>query len=306
MTTPSVGAFARGMGIPVSMLRGRMRRWLERPPEEREALLAESRTRFVCEACQDGGLVWMRRDDPEFNPARVAGLNRSMGAVVKFADPAAVGVWCAECPPEVQRWRQLSGRIAPADVDECRFSTFDAYSPPLRNLHIVASRWATRSERRPFLLLVGSAGVGKSHIAKATALQMAEHGYSVHFTTAAALLEEIRASFDRDDATQSSEAEVVQQFGSAGVLVIDDLGAEYGTAWAATKLEGIIFHRYERRALTVITANKDLAELAEHQGDRHLRLFDRLGDVRRTVYVEVEGESWRVNGGRPRGLAVVR
>ena len=300
MSAGSLAVIARGMQVTPDMLHGRMRRFFDRPVEEREALLAEARAeRFTCRSCQDSGRVWLSRADECFEPGRVAGMNRAQGAVVSIADRAQVLVWCSDCPPALQRARQLRGALSVDDVTECRFDTFDAYSPSLRNMRDQARRWAERVERRPLLLMVGPAGIGKSHLAKAAALQLAESGYSVEVATADGLLSRIKQTFDRGDRSQASTADVMHEIAAAGVLVVDDLGAEYATAWGASTLEALIFARYESRSLTVITGNKDLAALAEHQGDPHLRLFDRVGDVRRTVYVEADAESWRANGGRP-------
>ena len=72
-----------------------------------------------------------------------------------------------------------------------------------------------------------------------------------------------------------------------------DVGAEYATPWALNTLEELIFDRYEERAMTLLTSNRNLKAMADHQGDRYGRLVDRLGDVSRPVYIEVEGSSWR-------------
>lgn len=302
MKATSLGLFAAGMGLPPRVLKGRMLRYLERPEDERDALLAVPAPR--CARCDDGGQVWMRFDDPAFEHGRIAGVTRlGMGQTNHREQPEFVLVWCDQCAPAEQRRRQLLGMHV-LDVEECRFETYDPYdSADLANMRAIAQRWASREERRPILLLVGNAGIGKSHLAKAAALQLAEHGYSVQFHTGEHILERIRSTFGKqEDASRPTTEEAVAAFAGAGVLVIDDLGAEYATEWAAKTLEGVIFQRYEQRALTVITANKDLEEIAKHQRDPHLRLFDRLGDVRRTVYVEAHAESWRANGGRPKRM----
>jgi len=298
---PVSGLYARVLGTTKRGLSRRMAAWLARPEEERAALLA--RDAYACQSCQDAGVVWMRTDDERFERARVAGMNRSIGRIVRIDDPTQVHVWCADCPPLLQRHRQLRGSITSDDAIEARFDRFDAYRPDLRAMRAQAERWAARVERRPFLLMVGTAGAGKSHLAKAIALTMAESGYSVQFATARQLLDTIKSTFDRDDRTQPTTGEAMREIAASGVLVIDDLGAEYASRWGASTLEGILFERYEQRALTVITANKDLAGLARHQDDPHLRLVDRLNDIRRTVYVETDAPSWRVGGGRPKAAA---
>lgn len=236
---------------------------------------------YACPVCEDAGIVLVQNDS--IAPERVLSRDYVNGKV-------AVACWA--CPPESRRARMLHGELGGPDLLR---STFERYTPTTDAEAMALAtvrRWAARDDSRPFLLLSGPTGVGKSHLAKAASRWMAEHGYRVTFRTARGILSEIKGSFDHT-LGEPSTAEVEWRFQNAGVLVVDDLGAEYVTAWGASSLEGLLMVRYEREALTIITSNNDLAGIAEAQADRHGRLVSRLSDVMRTTYLEMSGEDWR-------------
>lgn len=70
------------------------------------------------------------------------------------------------------------------------------------------------------------------------------------------------------------------------VLIIDDLGLEKATDWAAEKLDLIIDHRWLNNMALVVTTNalgKDLSP----------RIADRLRDTKRGRVVQIAAESYR-------------
>src|SRR5262249_22333796 len=83
----------------------------------------------------------------------------------------------------------------------------------------------------------------------------------------------------------------------AGLLVLDDLGAENGTAWATEKLFQIINYRYNYRMPTVITTN---SRLLSHMDER---IRSRLADRGLVRWVAIEAADYRDRhaGGPPRG-----
>ncbi len=236
---------------------------------------------YGCAVCEDAGIVQIQNDS--IAPERVLARDPVNGKVV---------VACWGCEPVTRRARMLHGELGGADLLRSTFERYQATTNDESMTLAQVRRWAARDDARPFLLLSGSVGVGKSHLAKAAAIWMAEHGYRVTFRTARGILSEIKASFDHT-LGEPSTAEVEWRFQNAGVLVVDDLGAEYVTAWGASSLEGLLMVRYERELLTIITSNNDLAGIADAQADRHGRLVSRLSDVMRTSYLEMSGEDWR-------------
>ena len=117
------------------------------------------------------------------------------------------------------------------------------------------------------LLMIGSIGTGKTHLAAAVANQVLTAGVPVIFKTSIDLLTDIRSTYDTD----TQESKVVDTYGTVELLVLDDLGKEKVTAWAASMIFSIINARYERMLPTIITTNHGCAELASALGDDRTR-----------------------------------
>ena len=123
-------------------------------------------------------------------------------------------------------------------------------------------------------------GYGKTHLALAIVDYRFDNypgmGSLGRFTTAPALLADIKRGFQDDSA--DSRLGAYQQ---VGLLVVDDLGAEYhkrptdsAYGWADEQLHLILDHRYLQNKETVFTTN-----CPEDRIDP--RLADRLQDKRK-------------------------
>ncbi len=118
--------------------------------------------------------------------------------------------------------------------------------------------------QRPFLLLHGPTGNGKSSLAAAllrdAMLQTGRDGWRC---VVPELLRRLRPVEDRDDTLAVRAARVP-------LLILDDIGVDRPTDWVEAQLYTIINERYEHRRWTVITANDspDDGSLAERLGPR--------------------------------------
>ena len=149
-----------------------------------------------------------------------------------------------------------------AALDKLVFDTFNAEAPgnspdQLRNLQAAlhaARKFADAPEG--WLVLHGSYGCGKTHLAAAIVNERLRQGASALFVVVPDLLDHLRAAFSPDsDETYDERFEAVR---SAPLLVLDDLGTQAPTAWAAEKLFQILNHRYNMQLPTVITSNVSL------------------------------------------------
>ncbi len=110
-----------------------------------------------------------------------------------------------------------------------------------------------------WLLLEGTYGCGKTHLAAAVGNTRLEQGDMVLFITVPDLLDHLRSTYG-----PTSEVGYDQMFDrirEAQVLILDDLGAENPSDWAQEKLFQLLNHRYSKRLTTVITTNVDLDTL---------------------------------------------
>ncbi len=135
----------------------------------------------------------------------------------------------------------------------------------------IAAEQALRFAKDPqgWLLLQGTYGTGKTHLAIAIANWRLERGEPVLFITAPDLLDHLRAAFG--PTSEAAFDERFEQLRTAPLLILDDLGAESPTPWALEKLYQLVGYRHAMRLPTVITTNRELESL-------DARILTRLTD----------------------------
>ena len=171
--------------------------------------------------------------------------------------------------------------------------TFDQFrtdvpgNPPdavrsLENAKQASLRFA--GQPRGWLVLHGGFGCGKTHLAAAIVNQHVAAGQVALFVVVPDLLDHLRAAFaPGSDETYDERFEAVR---TAPLLVLDDLGTQAPTPWAAEKLFQILNYRYNAQLPTVITTNLDLDELDD-------RLRSRLGHHGFVWPVEIRALDYR-------------
>lgn len=143
------------------------------------------------------------------------------------------------------------------------------------------------------LLLMGSVGVGKTHLAVSILKGLTERGFSCLFYEFGSLLKEIQDSYNAN--TQSSELGVLAPVLNADVLVLDELGASKPTDWVRDTMAHVINTRYNEKKFTIFTTNY----LDERPNDREETLEDRIGvRVRSRLYemcktIMMDGKDYR-------------
>lgn len=145
-----------------------------------------------------------------------------------------------------------------------------------------------RDPKVPGLLLKGSYGTGKTHLAVAILRETAEAGIPGMFVVVPDLLGKMKASFNLKDGKAD---ELVDAAKNAPLLVLDDLGAESPSPWVVELIYVLINHRYEHMLPTVITTNCNGRELEEMFGRR---VVSRLAEM--TTPVNIRAEDYRMRG----------
>lgn len=123
----------------------------------------------------------------------------------------------------------------------------------------VAAAQAFAAAPHGWLVLTGSPGAGKTHIAAAVANACIARGQAVLFAVVPDLLDHLRSAF----APTSPETydELFEQVRTAPLLVLDDLGTHSSTPWAQEKVFQLLNHRYNAQLPTVITTAVALESL---------------------------------------------
>lgn len=176
-----------------------------------------------------------------------------------------------------------------AAVRGMTFATFDQEVSGMQDAYDAA--WHYAQTLSGWLLLLGSYGVGKTHLAAAVAWNALEQQRAVLFVVVPDLLDHLRATFGPSSETTYDER--FEQVRTAPLLILDDLGTEAATPWAKEKLFQLLNHRYQERLPTVITSNHSLNELEP-------QLASRLADRRLCQVLQIEAEDYRRFGGAVR------
>lgn len=128
-----------------------------------------------------------------------------------------------------------------------------------------------------FLTLVGEPGTGKTHLALGIGWHWLEHDLGlVKYYQAESLLDELRRGYYAGDPNRMQDLDLLMKWlKTVDLIILDDLGVEKPTEWAAAKLDTIIDHRYLNSKLTVVTTNLDPSAFAS-RGEA--RLVSRLSE----------------------------
>lgn len=216
-----------------------------------------------------------------------------------------------DCQQQLRLYARIRAARIPRRYEECVLDSFDLLpdaDPSLAKALYTARKFVAgypvETEGRG-LLLTGSIGVGKTHLAVGILLEMIKQkGVNGLFCDYRELLKEIQNSYNPQ--VNSTELEVLRPVFDAEVLVLDELGAQKPTGWVWDTVALILNTRYNDKRTTLITTNyANLPSAAMLTGDEAKRaareetLGDRIGDRMRSrlaemcVPVEMTGKDFR-------------
>jgi DNA replication protein DnaC len=221
-----------------------------------------------------------------------------------------------ECECRVQRRavRMLERARIPKRYEHCSLDSYEsAFRGANRSLAGAHMRARKFVEGYPVetagtgLLLTGSIGVGKTHLAvgilQALVVERGAYGLFYDYRD---LLKQVQNSYNNSVA--ATELEVLRPVFEAEVLVLDELGASKPTDWVWDTVAHILNTRYNDRRTTIITTNyANVGPLGTDPGGngsaraamREETLGDRIGERMRSrlqemcVVVEMQGEDFR-------------
>jgi DNA replication protein DnaC len=237
--------------------------------------------------------------------------------VIERPDGTRVARDCA-CRMERRAAREIARTRIPRRYEHCSLDSFETAFPSatrsLKTAHRSARKFVESyplETRGTGLLLTGSIGVGKTHLAVGILQALVtERGATGLFYDYRELLKQVQNSYNRQ--VQATELEILRPVFEAEVLVLDELGASKPTDWVWDTVAHILNTRYNDRRTTIITTNYanagpvgSLLELGPGEGgrtrtaSREETLGDRIGERMRSrlqemcVVVEMQGVDFR-------------
>jgi len=226
--------------------------------------------------------------------------------VYGFGGKHKLGPFCPGCAADAKKNNEMEDaiekrrRIAEAIVKSGipkRFlaCSLDNYQPGYNmgaSLALkVARKYAEGFEDRRAaggsLVFCGLPGTGKTHLACAIGNQLLQQSVSVKYATVFAALSNVKSTFSKN--SERTERQAIGEYQNAQLLILDEVGVQFGSETEKIILYQITNGRYENMLPTIMISNLPEKELAEYIGERCL---DRMREGGGAV-VSFDWQSYR-------------
>ena len=120
-------------------------------------------------------------------------------------------------------------------------------------------------------IFCGSPGTGKNHLAIGIGLQVMAQNKIVQYTTVQRMMRSIKDAWRKDSVL--SESDVIDALVEPDLLIIDEIGVQYGSKFEQDQIFDILNERYEKRRPVLLLSNLTKDEVKAFLGER---IYDRL------------------------------
>ena len=163
------------------------------------------------------------------------------------------------------------------------------YRENAQKIYSMASSFVQRFNSEKFnrgMIIEGPIGSGKSYLLGCIANALIDRGIHFRYIVYSDLLQKIRSSYNQENPT-TDEKQILSAVQQIPVLLIDDLGTEKASEFAASTLYQIIDKRYRDEKAIILTTNYSVKNLKNRFPVMGERIFQRLLEMNK--YVELAG-----------------
>jgi len=177
----------------------------------------------------------------------------------------------------VARWQRKIGEAGiPERFRDRRLETYVARNEGQRRALAFARHYADNfddvMETGRCALFVGKPGTGKTHLAVGIGLQiMQRYGAAVLFSTVVRAVRRVKDTWGRNSIESESDAIAALVF--PDLLILDEVGVQFGSDTERMILFDVLNERYEKRRPTLLLSNFARNEVKTFLGER---IVDRL------------------------------
>lgn len=182
--------------------------------------------------------------------------------------------------------RMKQAKLPPAKSLEVFDWSFNPKLPKQLILDLATLRFIAE---RGGALILGPAGLGKSHVSVSIGVRAVEAGYTVLYRSAFDLAEDLAEA-----AATGTRKEMITRLSSVDLLILEDLGLRTLPPTAAEDLLEIFSRRYETGA-SILTSNRPIEDFGAVLGDNVAAgiLLDRF--LHHAEIVQLQGRSYRIH-----------
>ena len=192
------------------------------------------------------------------------------------ADKEAAEKQAADRQNELQRWQlRIGGAGIPERFQSRGLDNFDATTPGQQHALDFARSFAASfdaKERKGLsAIFVGRPGTGKTHIAVGIGMHLLRQNRPVLFTTVMRAIRRVKDTWAKG--SEESESQAIAALVYPELLILDEVGVQFGSEFEKNILFDVLNERYEKRRSTLLMSNLSLEEVKGYLGER---IFDRM------------------------------
>lgn len=173
--------------------------------------------------------------------------------------------------------REASG--VPARFRDATLATFVAVTDAQKRVARIVARYVDSFDPNSGvgLLLLGNCGSGKTLLACAVINALVERRHSARYLRVTDAVRAIKATYSKSSTITDSEA--IAGLVSPDLLVLDEVGVQFGTEHEAVLLFDILDRRYAECRSTILVSNLNAPEIERHLSERVMDRFRETGAV---------------------------